>query len=121
MRAVVDQLLSAEGHLGLEDRGSLIWEEELLHEVVAQLVWLQEEKTRVGIVREREIDKTIDTTLIPHTCFSSLTSGSFCLVSFSESLTSCLRKPPGRADRGGGGTAVATGVFSSFICGFING
>lgn len=121
MLAVVDQLLSAEGHLGLEDRRSLIWEEELLNEVVAQLVWLQEEKTTIGIVWEREIDKNIDTTLIPLTCFSSLTSGSFCLVSFSESLTSCLRKPPGRADRGGGGTAVATGVFSSFICGFING
>lgn len=68
-----------------------------------------------------EFDKNIDTILILLTCFSSLTSGSFCLVSFSESLTSCLRKPPGTADRGGGGTAVTTGVFSSFICGFING
>ena len=47
-----------------------------------------------------------------------MTSGSFSLVSFSESRTSCLRKPPGTTDRGGGGEAwVSGGFFSSFICG----
>lgn len=46
MLAVVDQLLSAEGHLGLEDRRSLIWKEEMLHEVVAQFAWLQGEEKK---------------------------------------------------------------------------
>lgn len=50
------------------------------------------------------------------TARSSLTSGSLCFVSFSESRTSCLRKPPGRTDRGCWGTVTATGFFSSFIC-----
>lgn len=51
------------------------------------------------------------------TGFSSLTSGSFCLVSFSDSLTSCFRNPPGTTDRDGGGVGVTSGDFSSFICG----
>lgn len=51
------------------------------------------------------------------TGLSSLTSGSFCLVSFSDSLTSCFRNPPGTTDRGGGGVGVTSGAFSSFICG----
>ena len=51
------------------------------------------------------------------TGFSSLTSGSFCLVSFSDSLTSCFRNPPGTTDRDGGGVGVTGGSFSSFICG----
>lgn len=55
--------------------------------------------------------------MIP-TGLSSLTSGSFCLVSFSDSLTSCFRKPPGTTDTAGGGVAVTRGVFSSFICGY---
>lgn len=54
------------------------------------------------------------------TGLSSLTSGSLCLVSFSESLTSCLRKPPGRTDRGGCGTVVTIGLFSSFICSLVH-
>lgn len=44
--AAAEELLRPEGHLGLEDRRSLIWEEELLHQVVAQFVWLQGEKFR---------------------------------------------------------------------------
>lgn len=55
--------------------------------------------------------------MIP-TGLSSLTSGSFCLVSFSDSLTSCFRNPPGMTDTDGGGVAVTRGVFSSFICGY---
>lgn len=55
--------------------------------------------------------------MIP-TGLSSLTSGSFCLVSFSDSLTSCFRNPPGTTDTAGGGVAVTKGVFSSFICGY---
>lgn len=54
--------------------------------------------------------------MIP-TGLSSLASGSFCLVSFSDSLTSCFRNPPGTTDTAGGGVAATRGVFSSFICG----
>ena len=48
--AVVVELFGPQGHLCLEDRRSLVWVEELLHEVVAQFVWLEWGKVRAGSV-----------------------------------------------------------------------